>query len=138
MTRGDVASPNDIVRYKVLNDARIGVRTIHRNLRASAQDIQFVLDTNRRRAGHEWGVYASMDGSFASVWRDTRSGPDYRDCPRLRISRSLRDDWAVLTVPRRCVGKPGSVRLRARVQWSLDGSLGDWARARRWSDWVQH
>ena len=59
--RGDVASPNDIVRYKVLNDARIGVRTIHRNLRASAQDIQFVLDTNRRRA-------RAMSGASTRPW----------------------------------------------------------------------
>jgi hypothetical protein len=136
--RGDVKSSNDIVRYKVLNTKRIGVRTVHRNLRASAQDIQLLLDTNAKRKGYEWGAYATLDGSFASVWRDTRSGPEYHDCPGLRVSRSVREDWAVLTVPRACVGRPDAVRLRTRVQWSLDGSQGDWAPgARRWSDWVR-
>ncbi|WP_323793234.1 hypothetical protein [Nocardioides sp.] len=123
--RGDVASTNDVLRTKVANGRRIGVRIKHVDLRRDVSDVQFKVQS--RGSDAEYVVFAAVDGSYAQVI-DFNEAPTTRECPGLRVSASVRKDVTKLSVPRTCVGNPsGAVRLSPRVQWSDDGSLGDWS-----------
>ena len=131
--RGDVTSPNDVLRTWVANGHRIGVRIQHRDLRRTALDIQFAL---RTASGRTWTVYATLDGKNTIVFDQ---GLEPRECRGVRVARSLRHDWSALSVPRSCVGSPrGRVQVRPRVQWNKSGTHGDWSvnADAHWTRWV--
>ena len=131
--RGDVSSPNDIVRTVARNGSRIGVVVTHRDLRRSATDIQFGVLT---ASGVKWHVFAELGGGTAAVydgdWKVHR-------CPGLKVARSLAGSQTALSVPRSCLGSPGKVKLQPRVQWSADGSKGDWSvnAGGHWTRWIK-
>ena len=133
--RHDAPGSNDIVRTTVTNGSRIGVTIRHRDLTRSASDIQFKVRTS---SGAEWTVFASLEGQGGQVY-DGDFG--LHPCPGLRVSRSLAKDRTALSVPRSCVGGPsGRVKLQPRVQWSADGSKGDWSvnGVQHWTPWIGH
>ncbi len=123
---GDVASANDVLSTKVVNRRRIGVRITHDDLRRDVHSIQFALRS--RGSDDEAVVYATVDGSTTWVLDFGYGPPREVDCPGVRVSSTPRTDVTALSVPRSCVGDPsGAVRLSPRVQWSDDGTLGDWS-----------
>lgn len=131
--RGDVSNSNDIVKYAVGNGKRITLTTHHRNLTKQAVDIQFLLKNSRNH--QVYSAYATLDGK--ANYTGLVGSSDYTLCSGLRVTRSLAHDTATLSVPRRCLGHPaGKIKMRARVQWSADGSKGDWAPNRGYSGWV--
>lgn len=134
--KDDVASPNDVLRTKVVNGRRIGVRITHDDLRRSALDIQFTVQDGS--GGGNWIVYASFAGD-SLLFRTVDGETQTRECAGLEAGRSLRRDVSWLSVPRRCV-RPveGEVRLKPRVQWSSDGTKGDWSvnGNRHWTPYV--
>jgi hypothetical protein len=131
--RHDVANSNDIVRYAVSNGRRVVLATWHRDLTRKALDIQFLMKNSRN--GRVYHAYATLNGR-ANYVGQVGSG-DFTKCPGLRVSRNLSKDKATLSVPRDCLGNPqGRLKLRARVQWSIDGSRGDWAPNHGYSGWV--
>lgn len=131
--RRDAPGSNDILRTTATNGSRIGVTIRHRDLTRSASDIQFAV---RTPSGAEWHVFAALDGSGGQVYdSDFQEHP----CSGLRVSRSLAKDRTALSVPRSCVGGPsGRVKLQPRVQWSADGSKGDWSvnGGQHWTPWI--
>jgi hypothetical protein len=117
--RGDVRDGNDILRTKVTNGDRIGVKITHRDLNPRAMDIQFTIRTTD---GPGWTVYAAFDGTFATLYRDGTT----RECPELEVDISQKKNTTSLSVPRSCVDDPaGKIQLKARVQWSYNGTQGD-------------
>ena len=131
--KGDVSNTNDITSYTVTNGKRIVLTTHHRNLTKQAIDIQFFVKNSKD--DKVFDAYASLNGKANYVGL-VGSG-DFAPCRGLTVGHDLAEDTATLSVPRRCLAYPvGKIKMRARVQWSVDGSKGDWAPNKGYSGWV--
>lgn len=132
-SRHDTASSNNIVRYTVHNGKRIKVTTKHKNLTKKAVDIQFRIKSKGVRGSYV--VYASTNGKVKRVYFQKWVG---QKCKGVKVNRNLKKDRLSLSVPRKCVGNPkGKIRVKVRVQWSADGTKGDWAPDKGYSPWVR-
>jgi len=139
---GDASAFVDVLGVRVQNFKRVVVTARYDNLvdgRSGGWTVY--VDTNRRRVGPEFGVSGGLStGTDYSIYRVRRwkylSGP--RSCP-LDMSVNYRRDTSTFVISRRCLDRPGSVRVAVVGGMAArDGSwLRDWApRRHRFFDWV--
>lgn len=136
---GDSGVGVDIVRVRVVNEAKVRVRTRHVDLRPTTDDnVSIYLDTTARRRGPEYRLdgllSADRDWQIVTVrrWKARR----VIDCPvDLRVD--YRRDVTVGVIHRDCLdGYSGRIRVAVRA-----GHLqrkGDWAPGgrRQFTAWV--
>ena len=124
-TRGSM----DILRVRVVNEKRLTVRVVVRDLRrrAGQGNVRVWLDKNAGRSGPEFAIRSGLWESDwqigrASGWRTTRRGP--LNCPvdqRLLFKR----DVIVFKTGRACLGRYGKVRVSVTTRGGARGRLVD-------------
>jgi len=139
---GDAPAVIDVLDVRVQNFQRVVVTARYDDLvdgRSGGWTVY--VDTNKRRVGPEFGVSGGLStGTDYSVYRVRHwkylSGP--RSCP-LDMNVNYRRDTSTFTISRRCLDRPGSIRVAVVGGKSArDGSwIKDWApRRHRFYDWV--
>jgi hypothetical protein len=135
--RGEVRHTADITSYTVTNGRRIGVRTHHADLTRRARSIELWVDLPGTPRRWDYHVVGMFDGSVRQVDLPGRAVDTTPACQDVRVRRSLKHDWARLSVPRECIGAYDDIRVRVRVRYGPDGQVRDTAPGpRTWSDWV--
>lgn len=133
--RGDAPRSIDIRKVRVDNSTRhrnkVIVRIKQRRLRAG-DSVSVYFDTKRKNRGPEFRITAHYASEYSMVrmktWTKRDKGVTCGYRYRLRMYAS---GVSRATVHRKCLGKPG--RVRVAVKTSRDGPGHDWARAkRRW------
>jgi hypothetical protein len=120
--RGDSAAATDIVRYQVINGSRVGVRVWVRDLSKKAADIQWWMQpVGSTLSAH---AYATLDGRTKMFLLPGQDYMGQQTCAGIKVRRSLKHDWAELTIPRSCIGT-GALKARVRVQQGGMGVKGD-------------
>lgn len=139
---GEAPAVIDVQGVRVKNFARVVVTARYDDLvdgRSGGWTVY--VDTSRRRVGPEFGVSGGLStGTDYSVYRVRHwkylSGP--RSCP-LDLSLSYRRDTSTFEISRRCLDRPGRVRVAVVAgKARRDGSWHrDWApRRHQFYDWV--
>ena len=138
----DAPAAIDLRSVKVKNFKRVVVRARYDNLvdgRSGGWSVYF--DTNKRRVGPEFGAGGGL--SRGTDWKISRMrGWQYtgnpRSCP-IEMKVNYRRDVSTFQVSRRCLDRPGRVRVSVVASKSRpDGSVRrDYApRRHRFYDWV--
>ena len=141
-------SLGDILTVKIKHlDRRVVVTTnvadLRRQSEAGPSGLNIWFDTNPGRPGPEYvfgtGLQAGTD-YFLSRARNWRAVGEPTSC-----SHNATFDWAgdkvVLSVARRCLGRPAQIRVAERMRDDFDAShpIVDWMKGtRKFSRWVDH
>jgi hypothetical protein len=139
--RGDVNGQLDIWNVKVTHTKRLVITDIRARDFRRGRDygVSINIDTKKfRRLPPEYGAGFALGGAVRLVkWRrngeQTVTVPCRGDYKRV----DYRLDRVTYVLPRRCINRPGKVRVNAHTQWSGADRLVDSAPARyRYLEWL--
>lgn len=127
----DAPASIDIRKVRVENDKLIVVLVKTRRPMALGDSVTVYFDTLRKRRGPEFSLAGRYGSEYTMVRRKswTKSGRAV-DCRPYRL-KIIANGNTRATVARKCLGRPG--RIRVAVHLSRRGPGADWARAKhRW------
>lgn len=142
---GDIRSGNDILRVRVVNGADGGARL---NLVARLRDlgstdrVDFWIDTDPHDRGPEYRASGVSESDFMELRAVDGWGTQGTAVPCRGFDIGMNggdpSERARFTIPRRCLGGPGPVRVSVHSRRVTDnGAQNDWAPARHaWYPWV--
>ena len=143
--RGDIRASNDIWSVRVVNGADQGTR-LHLVARlrdlGPGDQVDFWIDTVATDPGPEFRADAVANSDFLEVravdhWQQSGTAVA---CPGLRVRMDGFNPTqrARFSIPLRCLGNPGAVRVAAHSRSITEnGAQNDWAPAlRTWYPWV--
>lgn len=145
--RGDLAHGADIHRVRVVNEDRVKVRVVHRDLvrsYRSGSSMSVFLDTDRDRTGPEFVFLGgTFEGSDYALVRADGWKAASRTAEPLRCGYDMKLDYAkdaaLVRIDRACLGRPGAVRVEVKTGGELASgdTAVDWlGRPRHFARWV--
>ena len=141
--RNDTASSVDIWSVKVDNSSRHRnkiIVVVQQDSVGPGDSIEIYLDTRPRDRGPEFSLSAFVASEYGmrrmETWRNYGRVVSTRCGYQLKIDEGTDRSRAV--IPRRCVGKPGKIRVAVKAERGFQVTSRDWAKARRtWLGWVR-
>lgn len=126
--RGDLDHGADITRVRVVNEDRVKVRVVHRDLvrsYESGSSMAIFFDTDRSRKGPEFVFQgATFEGADYALLRAKGWKPKSRQAVPLRcgydMALNYARDTATVRLDRACLGYPGRIRVEVKT-----GGTGD-------------
>ena len=131
--KGDVGDALDIWSGKVVHGKKKVVTTAKlRNLQKNKnQGVAFHLKTGPKKK--RYAVLVSLRKKERAVLLKAKSGQlSPVKCKKLRFKQSYKRDSVKVVVPRKCLGKPGKVRLRVETG-KINGKRVDITRYSSWA-----
>jgi hypothetical protein len=149
--RGDMAHGADIQRVRVVNEGRVKVKVVHRNLvrsYKSGSSLAVFLDTDRHRQGPEFVFQGgTFDGADYALLRAKGWKAAGRQAVPMRCGYDMKLDYvnetALVRIDRSCLGDPRQVRVEVKTGGELrEGAetttVVDWlGNAREFTRWVK-
>lgn len=141
----DILAGNDIELVRVVNGFDHGTKVkLVAQLRdlGSIDRLDFWIDTDRADRGPEYRANAVSESDFLELRAVERWGQHGAvvPCRNFGVAMSSADpsQRARFLIPRRCLGRPGAVRVSAHNRRITEnGAQNDWAPAlREWYPWV--
>lgn len=145
--RGDLAHGADIHRVRVVNDDRVEVRVVHRDLVRSyraGSSMSVFLDTDRDRKGPEYVFLAgTFEGADYALVRADGWNAASRTAVPMRCGYDMGLDYvkdvAHVRIDRACLDRPRAVRVEVKTggESSSGGTAVDWlGNPRHFARWV--